>query len=425
MSRPRIQGSQRGARELADAWGVRVLRDQKASGAHSHAKVRCPFVRLVVIATFVACSGLEKVLPADSRSGPVPLISDSAGVRIVDFAALGPSPPQVRLDPVPYLELGGLRNVTDEEFDPRHPDLGMVELSDGTIVVNDRTRLLYFAKSGELQRAVGSHGSGPAEFNQASELCTLAGDSVLVKDGADGRLSLWDRHGNHVNTWARPGFTPRGGCRPDGTLIVRIPFLGATTDASGAKCCEHALMRPDGGTIRSLGALPANEYTGPLLREPSYVPVGESLWIGDAKRYEVRLYGPTRELLRIIRVRDRTRALSEDEWMRLVDQMAGDRATADLRKSLRARFLQLPRPSTWPAYHRVRADPLGRLWIEEYGNASHFTVFESSGLLFGVLRLPARRGWSMAELAGLAADHIVIRVRDDEGAVRLQFFRLR
>ncbi len=111
---------------------------------------------------------------AVQRVLPTPRIRDSAGIRIVEYPTLGPMPPgsstvprnplrlaladlppAVQLESQPFLDLGGLNANEQAEFDATHPMLSATELSNGTIVVNDRTQLRFFTRTGAFIRAVG------------------------------------------------------------------------------------------------------------------------------------------------------------------------------------------------------------------------------------------------------------------------------
>lgn len=400
-------------------WTLQALRDNRSHRGRARYGVVVP--SLLALCACLADGAGELV---GTRDIPEPTIRDSAGVRIVEYATLRDAPAAFRIEREPYLELGGLRAVAEEELDHRTPFLNVVELSDGTIVVNDFTRLKYFSRGGTFLRSAGRHGSGPGEFSEAREICLLHGDFLLVIDGGDGRLSLWDREGRHVQTWARPGFVPLGGCTVDGAVIVRAQD-GASTNALGERFLDFSLRRLNGSLVRELGPLPAFEYTGPIIREPSYVLVGDELYVGDAKTFEVRVFGPDRALRRMIRVRDGTKSLTEEEWHSMVDAMTpqGARPFPQV-AALRERLLSGPRPAAFPAYWRMRIDPLHRVWLDEYMRPSHLTVFDSTGRLLGVVDLPAPAGWLRAEVAGLAADHIVVRVFDEDRAQRLRFHRI-
>lgn len=86
-----------------------------------------------------------------------------------------------------------------------------------------------------------------------------------------------------------------------------------------------------------------------------------------------------------------------------------------------------PRESavTQPAFGVVLADPRGRMWVQSYSARSEWTVFNASGLLQGRIHVGSRTPDSRPSmLAGVEADYIVVRERDEDGAVHLAFYRV-
>jgi hypothetical protein len=364
-----------------------------------------------------------RTLRPPQTNGPRPTIRDSAGTRIVEYASLYGAPPAFRVASRPYLHLGGLTDGSDSELDSRHPWLGAVELSNGTIVVNEFTRLKFFSRAGDLLRTAGRRGSGPGEFTQTREVCVLRGDTLLVIDYSDGRLSLWDDQGRHVRTLMRPGFIPLNACSADGTVIVRDPNLISSVDRFGTPLFEYLHLNLDGRIVRRLGALPAEMYIGPILREPVILPHGHDLYVADARAFELRVYRLGGRLVRIVRVLEPAPAISEGEWHSLVDGMLPPRLAGDQRESFRSRLLGQGRPAAFPAFRRVQLDPAHRIWVQDYRRPTRWTVFDSAGALRGQVKL-ASLGLTGPELVLVSADHIVVRSRDADGAVHLSWYSI-
>ena len=324
-----------------------------------------------------------------------------------------PTTSLLRIEARPILDLGGLRRDAKEELDERQPFLSAVQLDDGIIVVNETSQLKFFSASGAYLRTAGRKGSGPGEFSQTREVCRFRGDSLLVTDYSDGRLSVWTAAGNHVSTLARPGFVAEGTCRPDGTVIVR-GLIGP------GRTAEYWISTPDGGKVRSLGLLPTAEYSGPILREVSIVPYGEELIVGDARSFEARIVGRDGRVRRVLRVVRPPRLVSDDEWKSLVLSMIPLSASEEQRQSMLTRMSAQAKPSAFPAFSHIRTDPERRIWFNEYGNSSAWTVFDRNGVLLGRVELP----WVSSSLAGFTRDRIIVRHRDVDGAVHLSFHRL-
>jgi hypothetical protein len=342
---------------------------------------------------------------------------DSAGIDLIVHESTHDSPP-IRLSE-PFLELGGVRADPEEEFDSRNPFLSAVTLSSGRgIVVPDHTRLKFFSAKGELLKTVGRAGSGPGEFSQTREVCRLNGDSLLVIDYASGRVSLWDAEGHHVRTFARPGIIPMGGCYPDGTVVVQEGFT--STNSSDQNVGQYSLRRPDGSVVRKLGVFPTSTYRGRLFWEPSVIVADSGVWVADGRTYELRLYSMTSgALVRIIRVRDGTRLITEAQWTAQIDSIASRNGRRSANPAIVSRLRSLPKPDAFPAYARALRDSQGRLWIEDYENRRVWTVFTERGEVVGRLTIP----WATGELAQIEEHHVVIRRHDADGMLYLSFHR--
>ena len=82
------------------------------------------------------------------------------------------------------------------------------------------------------------------------------------------------------------------------------------------------------------------------------------------------------------------------------------------------------KPSAYPAHYRVRVDPSGRIWVQDYESRGSFTVLDSTGVLLGRFVLPGSGVLSRKELVGVAADHVVVLDEDADGAMHLRFHKI-
>lgn len=351
-----------------------------------------------------------------------PKVRDSVGVRLVEYDSL-PLKGTLRVDPRPYLDLGGLSKSQDTELDSRHPWLGAVRLSDGRVVVNEPTRLKFFGPDGRYLFAVGRSGNGPGELNQSREICLLRGDTLLVIDYMTGALREWDKDGNHVRSTARPGAIPTYGCAANGLLVVYAAPFKLTLGTSDSTR-EYRIANAEGRDLGKFGVFPAPKYFGPVFFEPSIVPFERQVFVGDPHSFGFRTYSQEGRLRVIVRLARPSRAISDEDWNRMVERMLPKTLPAATRATAIARVMSRPRPRSYPSQGRMRVDPAGRIWIGEYDDRLRWTVFDTAGQFLGRTVLPWPEKWGRTELVGVGSDHIIIRRLDNEGAVHLSFHRI-
>src|SRR5882672_1042698 len=80
--------------------------------------------------------------------------------------------------------------------------------SRGRLLVADRAQVFLLARSGELLGTLGRKGSGPGEFHLISGLGVLPGDTAVVWDGAELRLTWFSPAGKVVRTRSVTGPPP-------------------------------------------------------------------------------------------------------------------------------------------------------------------------------------------------------------------------
>ncbi len=180
---------------------------------------------------------------------------DSAGVRIIESTT-----PQFtgarawRLSPQPVLSLGaGLPDAADEIMLSDAP----IELSDGRFVISHaRTNTVrFYTRAGALQHTVGRRGEGPNEFNGLMRLFSGRGDTVVIHDGGNSRL-----------TWIGP----------NGTIARMIPFRVKVANigySQGGMLVDVPHIFPDGRLALTSSA------AWPGLRPPRPMQFRDSLLV--------------------------------------------------------------------------------------------------------------------------------------------------
>lgn len=355
--------------------------------------------------------------------GQTALVRDSSGVRIVQYARIPHDTVMFRVASVPYLDLGRPGLDLRSELDPRQAEYTLARLSDGSVVVNESHRLKYFNAGGFFLREGGRVGSGPGEFLQTKRVCALAGDTVLVLDNR-GRLSIWDKEGRHLRTFADAGFVRPEGCTRDGRILVSA-VAGPGRLTSRSRRDSLSIQRFDGTKRSFLFHLASSEVIGPLFYESSIHLANDRVVVAHARHFELRTYNLHGRLLQVTRVRTPTRALGEAEWRALIDQRIPVGNPEPMRSRLVARMMsERTADATLPVFQMTLLDEAGRLWMCDYLDPSRWIVFDAQGLYQGVVRLPWDARAHRARPIAAGKDHVVVRRYDDDGFVHLSFHRL-
>ena len=320
----------------------------------------------------------------------------------------------------PYLTLGGLRDDEREEFVAQHFFLTAAHLSDGRVVVLDENSLKFFDAKGNLLKVSGRHGLGPGEFRKTRDLCLLRGDTVMVVEDNNGRLSLWTPAGGFVREYSRPpGFKVFNSCREDATLLVR----GGGSGGVG----EYRAIRPDGVQLRSLGRLAEPRYTSPFMYEPHVLPTARGYVVADARRFEHWIVNDRGQRVLTVRTGPPPPRMSESEWLAAAQRVFPGSSEAALRLA-RGDTLR-----TRPAFSAMRVDPLGRVWIRDSDpplswikNSNppvSWTVFDAQGAIIGrILLSPV--GGPPRDIVRVGANYAVVKRIGGDGEVYLDFHKV-
>lgn len=332
---------------------------------------------------------------------------------------------------------------------------GLRELSDGRLVISDRLEQavrIVDLKAGTMEE-IGRIGQGPGEYQMPGDLFALPGDSTLLLDFANRRLTVIDPAGRLVRSMplrhssgaiVRPGGTDaRGRIYFDQMGMVQVEEGpgGRATDiqdtapllrwdpATDAIDTLAALARPAPGAMRAavgrggFGAVAASTAFAPrdawavaldgrvavVRAEPEYriewlSPAGAKR-TGPAVAYEpVPL----------------TRA-DQEEWAErlaatavvAIESVENGRRSSRTMNVPRPNVDELEFPETKPPFPAEAAatTPDGELWVERnvpFGQPQTFDVFDAAGRRVRQVRLPEGR-----RLVAFG-DGVLYAVRSDE-----------
>jgi hypothetical protein len=362
----------------------------------------------------------------------VAAVRDSAGVRIVENRGRAWSDGGGWKVGTPGLSVGGGDVAAEYQLYEVH---GATRFSDGRIVVanSGSHQLRFFDASGTYLESAGHEGQGPGEFGHIWRMERYRGDSLLVWDSRNQRLSVHDLHGRFVRDFKlAPGaggiarFPGRDLVGFGDGSILGVEWLGQQLMAAGPGVlqAEARFFRfdPNGEQVDSIGSFPWMEYyvgdeqvvmpngaamarRAPLMfgRTLYLAAADSSFWVGtgDAGLSRYDLQG---RLVQRVRRTDLSRdpatpaTIEREIEARLAaaEEMNSD---PDFLAGQRRLLEDMPAADSLPAYEGMMVDADGNLWTKHYTGAespeedsrsSSWDVFEATGRYLGTVELPDR-----------------------------------
>jgi len=328
------------------------------------------------------------------------VVRDSAGITIVENAApVWPESQGWRVADEPSLTIGVLEGPEEYQlFRVR----SAIRLDDGRIAVANggSSELRFYDATGTFLTSVGGEGAGPSEFGSfMGAIWRAEGDSLVIYDYTNGmRLSVFASDGTLGRTFRLEPASTSIPLADDliwrNTVVSRSGIYPPGDQADGlrrdsALYCTHDV---DGAVLDTLGRFPGSEMyvqsTGqgssvatsrPYGRHPQSAATVDYWYFGSGDQYEIRGYGRSGALERLIRRDLVNRPVTQD----LLDEL-------QLRASGMRR--DIPIPETMPAHGRLLGDAEGKLWVQEYrvnDEPERWAVFDPHGRFLGIVDMPA------------------------------------
>ena len=338
---------------------------------------------------------------------------------------------------------------------------GLRALSDGTLLVADGLESRLFRVSGALDRAepIGREGAGPREYRTPDALFAMAGDTTLMIDLGNGRLSILAPDGAIVRTipmvsgdgprmrmmipravdrtgrvFFRGMGMMRGGVPDSASVQVFDPRTEEADDVAQVKLPEMNTQSSGGANNQQTMISPI-----PLSREDAWTasPAGDLVVARSGDRaYWLEIVGRDGAVrgpdvpYTAIPVRD----ADKDEWIAELSNALGVGMEVENGRR-RTTFSRGGRggaadpsdfewPETKPAFPaaaiQVASD--GTLWLERHvpaGEPDRYDVLDERGRLLGSVQLPEGR-----TLEGFGDGHVYLSTTDDLDFVWLERYEL-
>ncbi len=380
--------------------------------------------------------------------------TDSAGVRYASYPkSVFSSAPRISLSAGPVAVAGGA------DADPNF-DLTFVSdvhvLSDGRLVTYSprRASLLVFTANGTPERNLTRLGSGPGEFRGAANLARGSGDTLLLLDRSNNRLSWLVADSGvvksqRIRTSLRSNLSSLAGVLPTDVAVVHSAgSLGASQeDSLGADGLSHYLaevlllkadqserrLKPvrdlhftmsDGITSRKMPTVPSL-----LLFSPSaHIVVWDSLVVtATSDQMKMALHNAHGMLRGVIDARIPRRKVTDAMRRAEIQRRLGwlDEQEEPTRFPEEARRLveEAPSADSLPAFERLLVSPDRTLWVV-HGQAPEDTMWTATGFRLDGTVIGTVTGNGAGEPIAFGNDRVVVREVDASGIVALKAFRM-
>lgn len=401
-----------------------------------------------VLALLAGCE-----IPSGDRNVQLPVVRDSAGIRIIENAepSVGDPGRWASVDPEPAVRIG--------EMDGAEPYLftwviQAFEAADGSIVVADldTRQLRVFDRAGSHVRTFGRSGDGPGEFRAQPRIRLIAPDTVVAWDAGARRLTWFTLDGTITReesivelplplTLSPPPWIVLG----DGSLLHMdpVPFVPPEDRRGMVERHRNLLVRPGGSseltTIRDLpGGTALYGASGASFGNPDIAADAGGSWavrtdplsvvIADDPmgRWALSVYdfsGTRTESIRIGLPRAAfTADLADRERSRLLERLEREpalspREAADLRSAVRG----LSFPDSARAIEGVIADSSDQLWVRRWRGAWNeegvdtYDVISPDGAWLGCVEIPGDLG----RVLSIGEDHVLSLRTDPLGVPRI------
>lgn len=335
----------------------------------------------------------------------------------------------------PKVKIGG---------DPNEPGFlfraaSAARFRDGRIVIANRgtQELLFFDEKGKALYSRGGKGGGPGEFEGLHTVELFGGDSLLVYDLANQRVSVLDAHGVYVRSFrlqVREAGTPYLLAHlSDGSLLVSVVKKprGYFLNRGGPTYSAVTLLRVGSKgreRLAELGRYPLADqyvygesatrriYERPILfgRELRVSASGELIAVGHTERYEIALFGLDGRIHTFIQGGVSSRSLTSADLQRAKDSVLAGAEDDQVGRLYQKMFSDGLIPATLPAFSQLHVDRMGMVWVERYPVAGESTgrwsVFDAEGRRLGDVAM--RRELEILEIGW---DYILARSSDELG----------
>lgn len=351
-----------------------------------------------------------------------------------------------RLAERPRIDLGGVAADSNTSFSRV---MAAFRLRDGRIAIaepNSPPTIRYFTPEGRYLTQVGRSGGGPGEFQGIASVFRTPGDSLVVYDPWQARLTYITPAGKVGRQVSLKGSGASMryalfGRFADGTFLARHNVMGRADfgPAQGTRAGPRRdsvpwfRLREDGSVLDTLVKAPGEVYDNPtssssrifrFTPRPAVLAEGDRFYLGTGERYRVTAFDLRGRPLRVYSKAFRPVKVLPADLVALEEETISSMPAAMQTTEARARFRAQPSMEILPAHDRfMLRDPEGNLWVQDFtvpgAPKTDWSVFGSDGRFLGTLHFPSR-----FRALEVGRDYVLGFWQDDEGAPHVQLFDL-
>jgi hypothetical protein len=361
-------------------------------------------------------------LPATIATAQAPRVRDSAGVRIVENGPRLTAPITFALADKPSFDAGGLQSNPADEFIANNYYLKGARLSDGRVVIIDRTRVYFYDPSGKRLRTVGREGRGPGEYEHAQDVCIARGDTVLIGQ-TRGLITRLTGTGDFIDAAPPVGGYPEGQfCFGDGTVATLNRLSTDYTKSNPFRVNRQSLTR----YLNTVAEFAYPPFDMLIIGEVGQAARGDRFYVAEPTTFEIKGYGINGKLELIVRTADPLVTISASAREALAPSGQRKGATAAEVEAARRDAIAKSTTKYWPTLNKFMVDPSGRIWVREWSarqeptKPSNWAAFDSTGRLLGRLVIPASPSREeRSEVMGFGTNEVFFKRYDADGAPHL------
>jgi len=342
---------------------------------------------------------------------------DSAGIAIVENAAVSRGTAEWRFVEPPVVELGVLEGQPAHQF---NQVVGATRLSDGRIAVADggSKELRFFDTKGQHLVSVGGPGEGPGEFRFLYSVDRLPGDTLIVGGWPIGWSAWYDGNGTHIEDVRLGPYFPGliGRYLSDGSFLRdvyengshgnEIETWAARGEESAFRASGKITRQPRGGDVVDtihgimgpewfkIGA-PRQGLTlnrTPFGRTTHVAWSHDRIYVGDTGKREIEVLRFDGTVERLIRWEGLDIAVTGADRAAFRDELLTTLRRPERRADFERWLAEVPFPDNKPAFRALAADSSGRVWVQEWNRASddddRWLVFAPDGRLTATVTVP-------------------------------------